>query len=202
MAETNEPLSKKNSDSIRSQSSISLPTMMRAITIPQGFSFANPAKAADLVLAEHFPVPVPTGEQCLIRVHATGISRYELNWQISYTSSYPLRIPCFDVAGTIISSPKDCVFKTGDKVFGLPSLYGQGCMCQYAVSEARYLVRIPDWKDPVLNRFPFEYAAVLPRAALTAWQALKVELGGVLKPGMSMQAFTYSPCSRTIGRTH
>lgn len=58
-------------------------------------------------------------------------------------------------------------------------------MAEYAVSEPHYLARIPDWKDPILSRSPFEYAAVLPRAALTAWQALKIELGGVVKPGMS-----------------
>ena len=58
-------------------------------------------------------------------------------------------------------------------------------MAEFVVSEPEYLARIPDWVDPIMQSNPFEYAAVLPRAALTAWQALKVELGGVLRHGQS-----------------
>jgi NADPH:quinone reductase-like Zn-dependent oxidoreductase len=56
-------------------------------------------------------------------------------------------------------------------------------LAEYVVSEEKYLARMPEAKqDPSLA---FEYAASLPRAALTAWQALKIQMGGVVKPGMS-----------------
>lgn len=70
-------------------------------------------------------------------------------------------------------------------VFALLPWGGQGGLAEYAVCEPEYLARIPEWRDPILRSRRFEHAATLPRAALTAWQALKVELGGVLKPGMS-----------------
>lgn len=59
----------------------------------------------------------------------------------------------------------------------------KGGLAEYVVSEEKYLARMPEWKHD--TSLAFEYAASLPRAALTAWQALKIQMGGVVKPGMS-----------------
>jgi len=137
------------------------------------------------VFEEEFPTPAPNAAQCLIRVHAVGISRYELAWQGTY-STKP-RVPAFDVAGVVVSSPRSCKFQPGDRVFGLLPWDGQGGLAEYVVSEDRYLARMPELKDDInYRRFPFESVACLPRAALTALQAFKIELGGVVKPGMNV----------------
>lgn len=162
------------------------PKTMRALTVPSKYTFSNPAKWSDLVLEEEFTTPVPNAAQYLIRVHAVGISRYELTWQGTYTSTKP-RIPSFDVAGVVVSSPSSGKFQPGDRVFGLLPWDGQGGLAEYVVSEEQYLAHMPESKDDTnYRRFPFESAACLPRAALTAWQAFKIELGGVVKPGMNM----------------
>jgi len=50
-------------------------------------------------------------------------------------------------------------------------------MAEYVSVEAKFLARIPDGLG-------FAEAASLPRAALTAWQAIKIKAGGEVKEGM------------------
>lgn len=148
---------------------MALPTSMKAITLPHGNSFSNPTTGSALLLSPTTPLPIPSPTQALIRIHAVAISPYELTWSATYTSSPPgiPRIPCFDFAGTVVTSP-DSDFRAGDRVFGLAFLLKQGVLAEFAAVDTTLLTRIPDGVTDV-------GAASLPRAALTAWQAFFVE---------------------------
>jgi len=156
---------------------MAVPKTMKAIHIPTSsiYSYTNPARAASLILDASFPMPVPSPTQSLIRIHATAISPFELTWEGAYGITSP-RIPCFDIAGTIISSPPTSGFIPGDKVFGLLDYMAQGAMAEYAVSDPKFLAKIPPEAG-------FVQAASLPRAALTAWQAIMVRGKGEVGEG-------------------
>ncbi|KAH8601167.1 chaperonin 10-like protein [Bisporella sp. PMI_857] len=150
-----------------------LPTTMQAITLPSDpkYNFQNPCKAADLSLTSR-PFPVPSPSQHLIQIHSVSISPYELTWAGSYPPFHrlPYRIPCHDIAGTIISPPASSPFKPGDRVVAFPHWGGQGGLAEYAAAEASEMAVIPDG-------IGFGEASSLARAGLTAWQALEVHLG-------------------------
>lgn len=79
----------------------------------------------------------------------------------------------------MVSAPPSSQIKPGDRVYGLKSYFGQGGLAEYALADPLHLAKIPENLD-------FVQAASVPRAALTAWQAFKVQRGGVLKKGMSV----------------
>jgi NADPH:quinone reductase-like Zn-dependent oxidoreductase len=153
-------------------------------------TYKNPAPVSSLILAPSHPIAVPTPTQHLIRIHATSITPYELSWP---TSAFPHpmpRIPCHDIAGTIISSPSNSPFQPEDRVFGLLPFVNQGGMAEYAVAEPEFLARIPEGMG-------FVEAASVPRAALTSWQALRVRGGGYVKQGME---FLVTGATGAVGR--
>jgi NADPH2:quinone reductase len=152
------------------------PSTMKAIILTKPpTAYNSPTSPSSLVLNPSFQTPLPSPTETLIRVHAAAITPYELSWPLPPSSPTP-RIPCHDISGTVISSPPTSALKPGDRVFGLLPFEGQGGMAEYAAVEPRFLARIPDGLG-------FVEAASLPRAALTAWQAVKIKAGGEVKMG-------------------
>jgi len=74
-----------------------------------------------------------------------------------------------DLAGIVEKTgPKVTSFQVGDHVYGMPE-YMIPTYCEYAVCNENSLAKIP-------RNISFQEAAVIPLAALTAWQAL-IDLG-------------------------
>src|SRR6266571_5062683 len=98
---------------------------------------------------EDAPDPTPMIGDVLVKVAAVGITHNELDW--------PLRT-CRN------GHPRDSIIP-GDEVFGLTDPYRDAAAAEYVAVEARNLARKPRTVDHV-------HAASVPRAGLTAWQAL------------------------------
>ncbi len=132
-----------------------LPATMQAIEI------TKPGGPEVLQLAER-PVPQPTGNEVLIRIHAAGVNRPEV---LQRKGMYPpppgaSDIPGLECAGevaTIGGDVKD--WRVGDKICAL--LTGGG-YAQYAIADAGSCLRIPDG-------VPMEEAAALPETVFTVW---------------------------------
>jgi NADPH:quinone reductase len=142
---------------------------MLAITIPERHTQASPAPPNSLLSKEQ-PIPTPSASQALIRVHAAATSPFELSW--AYTYQYPgICIPVHDVAGVVVSAPDSSKFAVGTEVFGLLRFTGNGALAEYAVADVDILAGLPAPRaEP--DSLRFVQAASVPRAALTAWQAL------------------------------
>ncbi|KAL2069853.1 hypothetical protein VTL71DRAFT_14532 [Oculimacula yallundae] len=143
---------------------MSLPSTMLAITLstPATYTPSNPPSSLHLTT---LPLPIPSPTQCLLRIHATAITPYELSWPSPPSAPFP-RIPAHDIAGTVISSPPSSKFRSGDEVFALLPFDGQGGMAEYAVCEVGLLAKMLK-----MDGFGFVDAAAVPRAAVTALQA-------------------------------
>ncbi|KAH8684773.1 putative quinone oxidoreductase [Tricladium varicosporioides] len=155
---------------------MSLPTTMKAINNHHTatYTYSNKPVLEDLIFNPSQPFPSPAPNQALIKVHAVGITPYELTWIVDPV--FKPRVPCHDFAGTVISAPANSGFATGDRVFSLNDFQGQGAMAEYTLAEPAYLAKVPEGMT-------FVEAASLPRATLTPYQAMKVQKGGILKAG-------------------
>ena len=118
---------------------------------------------------EDAPEPKPMICEVLVRVAACGITHNELDWPIWTCRAGHQRssvIPGNEVSGVVAA----LVFGTaglavGDEVFGLADQLRDGAAAEYVAIEARNVARKPQTVDHV-------HAAAVPRAGLTAWQAL------------------------------
>lgn len=110
--------------------------------------------------------PLPGEGEVLIRVHAVSLNAAD------YRSMKMGIIPKnkifgADVAGVIESVGKNTtVFKPGDEVMGDLANFGFGGLAEYVAAPERALILKP-------KQVPFEEAATLPLAAMTALQALR-----------------------------
>lgn len=108
------------------------------------------------------PVPTPGPKDVLIQVHATAITRGELEWPESIQRQDP--IPGHDVAGTIESIGAEVTkFKKGDEVFGLISFSRDGAAAEYVLAAEKELALRPP-------QLLFEQAAAISLSSLTVWQ--------------------------------
>lgn len=83
-----------------------------------------------------------------------------------------------DAAGEIDAvGPEVQGWRLGDRVMALTNLYRWGAFAEQVIVDARVLSRLPD-------ALPFEQAAVIPCAGLTAWQAVHLKLN--LRPGQTV----------------
>lgn len=129
-------------------------------------------------------VPLPTGDQVLVRMRAASLNYRDLLIGSSGRPRLPNLVPLSDGAGTVVEVGRDATrWKTGDRVAGTfypgwiagemkPTDYEralggslQGVLTEYRLFEQDSLVRLP-------GHLSFEEAATLPCAALTAWNAL------------------------------
>jgi NADPH:quinone reductase-like Zn-dependent oxidoreductase len=118
---------------------------------------------------EDAPDPTPTIGDVLVKVAAVGITHNELDWPLRTDRNGHQRdtiIPGQEVSGVVTALGMGTAgIAVGDEVFGLTDPYRDAAAAEYVAVEARNLARKPRTVDHV-------HAASVPRAGLTAWQAL------------------------------
>jgi NADPH:quinone reductase-like Zn-dependent oxidoreductase len=135
----------------------------------------------DVVTLEDVDKPVPTDNQVLIKVRAASLNAldaYMIRDAWLNRLIFGLRKPRDtrlgrDVAGQVEAVGKNVTqFKPGDEVFGIC----RGALAEYAVTFERALVMKP-------ANVPFQQAASLPLAGLTALQGIHE---GKIQPGQKV----------------
>jgi NADPH:quinone reductase-like Zn-dependent oxidoreductase len=149
---------------------------------------ANPMKAVvhceyggpEVLTLADVEKPVPTDNQVLVKVHAASLNPLDLTIRgpLLIRPILGMRKPKdtrlgVDYAGTVEAVGKNVTqFKPGDEVFG----FCRGSLAEYAVTFERALVMKP-------ANVPFEQAASIPLAGLTALQGLRE---GKIQPGQKV----------------
>jgi len=135
----------------------------------------------DVVKLDYVEKPVPTDNQVLIKVRAASLNAldaYMIRDAWLNRLIFGLRKPRDtrlgrDVAGVVEAVGKNVTqFKPGDEVFGVC----RGALAEYACTLERALVMKP-------ANVPFEQAASLPLAGLTALQGIRE---GKIQPGQKV----------------
>jgi len=107
--------------------------------------------------------------EVLVKVAACGITHNELDypiWTCRAGHQRTLIIPGAEVSGVVAALGLGTAgLAVGDEVFGLTDQWRDGTAAEYVAVEARNLAPKPRTVDHV-------HAAAVPRAGLTAWQAL------------------------------
>ena len=105
----------------------------------------------------------------LVEVAACGITHNELDWPVwTCRAGHPrtLIIPGQEVSGVVAALGYGTAgIAVGDEVFGLTDQLRDGTAAEYVAVEARNVAPKPRTVDHI-------HAAAVPRAGLTAWQAL------------------------------
>jgi NADPH:quinone reductase-like Zn-dependent oxidoreductase len=118
---------------------------------------------------EDAPDATPVLWDVLVKVAACGITHNELDWPLRTCRNGHQRdliIPGQEVSGVVTALGLGTAgIAVGDEVFGLTDGYRDGAAAEYVAVEARNLALKPQTADHV-------HAAAVPRAGLTAWQAL------------------------------
>ena len=121
------------------------------------------------LIVEEVPDATPMICDVLVKVSACGITHNELDWPIWTCRSGHQRtsiIPGHEVSGVVAALGFGTAgIAIGDEVFGLTDQFRDGAAAEYVAVEARNLAPKPRTADHV-------HAAAVPRAGLTAWQAL------------------------------
>jgi NADPH:quinone reductase-like Zn-dependent oxidoreductase len=118
---------------------------------------------------EDAPDATPMLWDVLVKVAACGITHNELDWPLRTCRNGHQRdsiVPGQEVSGVVTALGLGTAgIAVGDEVFGLTDGYRDGAAAEYVAVEARNLAPKPQTADHV-------HAAAVPRAGLTAWQAL------------------------------
>ena len=118
---------------------------------------------------EEAPDATPMACDVLVKVVACGITHNELDYPIWTCRAGHQRtsiIPGAEVSGVVAALGLGTAgLAVGDEVFGLTDQWRDGTAAEYVAVEARNLAPKPQSADHV-------HAAAVPRAGLTAWQAL------------------------------
>jgi NADPH:quinone reductase-like Zn-dependent oxidoreductase len=140
----------------------------------------EPAGISGLV-CEEVPDAKPGLCDVLVKVAACGITHNELDWPVWTCRAGHRRtsiIPGNEVSGVVAALGYGTAgFAVGDEVFGLTDQLRDGAAAEYVAVEARNVAAKPGTVDHV-------HAAAVPRAGLTAWQALFDH--GKLAPGQTV----------------
>jgi NADPH:quinone reductase-like Zn-dependent oxidoreductase len=120
---------------------------------------------------EEAPDATPGLGDVLVKVAACGITHTELDWPLwTCRAGHPRTsiIPGHEVSGVVTALGFGTAgIAAGDEVFGLTDQFRDGAAAEYIAVEARNVAPKPRTADHV-------HAAAVPRAGLTAWQALFV----------------------------
>jgi NADPH2:quinone reductase len=120
----------------------------------------------DVVVPMEMPDPTPMGSQIRVRVRAAGLNRADiLQRRGAYPAppGWPADIPGLEYAGEVESVGSSASrWRIGERVMGL---VGGGAHAEYVVVHQDEALPIPD-------HLPFEEAAAIPEAFLTAYDAL------------------------------
>jgi len=135
---------------------------MKAIRVHEPTGFGG-------LVYEDAPDPTLMIGDVLVKVAACGITHNELDWsQRTCRNGHPRDpiIPGQEVSGVVTALGLGTAgIAVGDEVFGLTDGYRDAAAAEYVAVEARNLAPKPRSVDHV-------HAAAVPRAGLTAWQAL------------------------------
>jgi len=130
---------------------------------------------------EEVPDAKPGLCDVLVKVAACGITHNELDWPTWTCRAGHRRasiIPGHEVSGVVAALGYGTAgISVGDEVFGLTDQFRDGAAAEYVAVEARNVAPKPRTADHV-------HAASVPRAGLTAWQALFDH--GKLAPGQTV----------------
>ncbi|MEU0031344.1 NADP-dependent oxidoreductase [Streptomyces sp. NPDC006335] len=137
---------------------------MRAITVRD-----REAGVTGLTLDE-LPHPHAAENDVILRVHAAGFTRGELDWPATWTDragrDRTPSVPGHEVSGVVTELGYGTSGLTvGQRVFGLADWTRDGSLAEYVAVEARNLAPLPADIDHTV-------AAALPISGLTAWQGL------------------------------
>jgi NADPH:quinone reductase-like Zn-dependent oxidoreductase len=126
-------------------------------------------KPQDLVYEENVKQPRPREGELLVKVYATGVTPNEINW-IWYHPDISLPIILGHEFSGIVEEVGSKVTnqRVGEAVYGLTdtlSFTRDG-------AEADYVIAMDSEIAPKPQSLEHEYAAAVPMAGLTAWQAL------------------------------
>jgi NADPH:quinone reductase-like Zn-dependent oxidoreductase len=128
----------------------------------------EPAGISGLVY-EEVPDAKPMACDVLVKVAACGITHNELDYPIWTCRAGHRRtsvIPGAEVSGVVVALGFGTAgIAVGEEVFGLTDQWRDGTAAEYVAVEARNMAPKPTTVDHV-------HAAAVPRAGLTAWQAL------------------------------
>ena len=118
---------------------------------------------------EEAPDAKPFFCDVLVKVAACGITHTELDypvWTCRAGHQRTLIIPGAEVSGVVVALGLGTAgIAVGEEVFGLTDQWRDGTAAEYVAVEARNVAPKPATVDHV-------HAAAVPRAGLTAWQAL------------------------------
>ncbi len=121
---------------------------------------------ADVLTYEDAPIPKPTPDGMLIKIHAAGVN--PVDWKIRkglMRTMRPLQFPAImgsDIAGTVaLAGPLVTRFKEGDRVIARVD----GAYAEFAAAKT-------DAVAPAPETIPLAHAAGIPIAAGTAWTVL------------------------------
>ncbi|EDP50977.1 hypothetical protein KXW98_002865 [Aspergillus fumigatus] len=145
---------------------MSIPKTMRALLQP---SIEEPR----LVITADHPVPTATEgtDEHLIHVHCVSPCANELNWAKAFPALQQReQIPCYDVAGTVVTAPPSSDFQPGTEVYARSNYLRPGCARDYAVISGADLARRP-------QNLGWVASTAIPLSAQTALQALFVQSG-------------------------
>jgi NADPH:quinone reductase-like Zn-dependent oxidoreductase len=123
------------------------------------------------LVVEDAPQPTLGPGDVLVRVHASGVSPSELDWNLTWlrhdgAARTPPIVPGHEVSGVVEATGLGAAgIAVGDDVFGLIDFHRDGADAEFVAVRADELVPKP------LTVTHAEAAAV-PLSALTAWQAL------------------------------
>ncbi|MBF6193893.1 NADP-dependent oxidoreductase [Nocardia sp. CDC186] len=137
---------------------------MRAITVRD-----REAGVAGLTLTD-LPHPHAAENDVIVRVHAAGFTRGELDWPGTWTDragrDRTPSVPGHELSGVVAELGYGTTGLTvGQRVFGVTDWARDGALAECTAVEARNLAPLPADVDHVA-------AAALPISGLTAWQAL------------------------------
>jgi NADPH:quinone reductase-like Zn-dependent oxidoreductase len=137
---------------------------MKAITVSD-----REAGVAGLSLTD-LPYPQMADNDVVVRVHAAGFTRTELDWPHTWIDHAgrdrtPI-VPGHELSGVVVELGYGATgLSVGQRVFGLADWARNGSLAEYTAVEARNLAPLPIDIDHTV-------AAALPISGLTAWQGL------------------------------
>ncbi|PKW12316.1 NADPH:quinone reductase [Streptomyces sp. 1222.5] len=137
---------------------------MRAITVRDREAGVNGPVLEDM------PHPHAAENDVIVRVHAAGFTRGELDWPGTWTDragrDRTPSVPGHEVSGVVAELGYGTTGPSvGQRVFGLTDWTRDGSLAEYVAVEARNLAPLPADIDHTV-------AAALPISGLTAWQGL------------------------------
>ncbi|MBA2175159.1 NADP-dependent oxidoreductase [Halobacillus locisalis] len=122
------------------------------------------------LVEKEIETPKPKDNQVIVEMKATSIN--PIDWKVRegymkehLTFDFPI-ILGWDAAGIVKEVGSNVEnFKVGDRVFARPATTRLGTYAEYVAVEENLLAHLPE-------NIPFEEAAAVPLAGLTAWQCL------------------------------